>query len=72
MDQLRRDVLELLRFSLAHPPEAAPLFFPMFRPEEIRALYDIPATTRQRIWTNRNRAEYQSLIAHGLPPAPGS
>lgn len=63
MDQLHRDVLELLRFSLAHPPESAPLFFPMFRPEEIRALYEIPIETRQRIWTNRNHADFQSLFA---------
>ena len=62
MDQLHRDVLELLRFSLAHPPEAARLFFPMFRPEEIRTLYDIPSEARQRIWANRNHSDYQSLF----------
>ncbi len=63
MDQLHRDVLELLRFSLSHPPESAPLFFPMFRPEEIRALYEIPVETRERIWTHRNQADYRSLFA---------
>jgi hypothetical protein len=62
MDQLHRDVLELIRFSLRHPPEAAHRFFPMFQPEQIRALYDIPAETRERIWNERTRPEIRFLF----------
>jgi hypothetical protein len=62
MDQLARDVLELLRFSLGHPPESAHRFFPMFQPEQIRALYDIPDGTRERIWNERNRPEIRFLF----------
>lgn len=62
MDQFHRDVLQLLRFSLDHPPATAPMFFPMFRPEQIRALYDIPAEKRERIWQNRQQPEYLSLF----------
>jgi hypothetical protein len=62
MDQLARDVLELLRFSLRHPPEAAHRFFPMFQPEQIRALYDIPEETRERIWNERTNPEIRFLF----------
>ena len=62
MDQFHRDVLELLRFSLDHPPAAAPLIFPMFRAEQIRALYEIPLERRQRIWRDRQKPEYLSLF----------
>lgn len=62
MDQLQRDVLELLRFSLAHGPESARLFFPMFRPEEIQALYRIPHSTRERLWNSRGDGGFQALF----------
>ena len=62
MDQFHRDVLQLLRFSLDHPPGAAPLIFPMFRPDQIRGLYEIPRESRERIWRNRQRPEYLSLF----------
>lgn len=65
MDQFRRDVFELLRFSLTHPPASAHLFFPMFRPEQIRALYEIPAETRSRIWSNRTDPNYLALFDPG-------
>lgn len=69
MDQLARDVLELLRFSLRHPPEAAHRFFPMFRPEQIRALYEVPAETRERIWNDRNSPEIRFLFETARPDA---
>ena len=62
MDQFHRDVLQLLRFSLDHPSAAAPLIVPMFRPEQIRALYEIPLERRQRIWRDRQKPEYLSLF----------
>ena len=62
MDQFHRDAFELLRFSLRHEAAAAQPFFPMFRSEQIRALYDIPLDARERIWKNRNSPEYRSLF----------
>jgi hypothetical protein len=71
MDQFQRDVFELLSFSLRHDATAAQLFFRMFQPEQIRALYEIPLETRARIWANRTRPEYRSLfdgLANPLSP----
>ena len=62
MDQLHRDVLELIRYSLSHPPGAAGFFFPMFRPEQIESLYAIPHEVRERIWKNRSNPAYQALF----------
>ncbi|HET7322449.1 MAG TPA: hypothetical protein VFI96_08155 [Longimicrobiaceae bacterium] len=70
MDQLQRDVLELLNFSLAHPPFAARFFFPMFGAEQIEALYAIPEETRQRIWANRTRPEFRTLFEGALDGSP--
>ena len=70
MDQFHRDAFELLGFSLRHDAARAQLFFRMFRPEQIRALYDIPLETRERIWANRSRPEYRSLF-DGLADPPG-
>jgi hypothetical protein len=66
LDQFHRDVLDLLHFSLRHDPPAAHTFFPMFTPEQIRALYEIPREVRERIWAKRARPEYRSLF-EGLP-----
>lgn len=71
MDQFHRDVFELLRFSLRHEASAAQLFFPMFRPEQIRSLYEIPLDVRERVWANRALPEYRSLfegLANPLGP----
>jgi hypothetical protein len=71
MDQFHRDVFELLRFSLRHEAAAAQLFFPMFRAEQIGALYRIPLETRERIWANRTQPEYRALfdgLANPLTP----
>ena len=71
MDQFHRDVFELLSFSLRHDATRARLFFPMFRPEQIRALYDIPLEARERIWAKRTRPEYRALfdgLANPLAP----
>jgi hypothetical protein len=62
LDQLQRDALQLLQFSLGHPVTVAPLLFPMFRREQIEALYRIPLETREKIWKNRNRPEYRSVL----------
>ena len=62
MDQNHRDVLHLLRFSLEHPLNAAPMMFPMFATDEIERLYQIPRAVRQRVWENRFRPEYRSLL----------
>jgi hypothetical protein len=71
MDQFHRDVLELLSFSLRHEATAAQLFFRMFQPEQIRALYEIPLEARERIWANRTSPEYRALFDRlANPPAP--
>jgi len=62
VDQIHRDVLHLLRFSLEHPPKAAPVMFPMFAREEIDRLYEIPREVREKVWKNRHRPEYRSLL----------
>jgi hypothetical protein len=62
LDQLQRDALQLLQFSLTHPITVAPLLFPMFRRDQIQGLYDIPLPMREKIWRNRNRPEYQSIL----------
>jgi hypothetical protein len=71
MDQFHRDVFELLSFSLRQPASTAQLFFPMFKPEQIRSLYEIPLEVRERIWANRTLPEYRSLfdgLANPLSP----
>lgn len=72
MDQFNRDVLHLLRFSLLHPPEAAPVLFPMFTREQIRQLYAIPLATRRKVWENRADPAYRAMFSEPpYPPGPG-
>lgn len=63
VDQFQRDILHLLRFSLEHPADAAPVIFPMFDAGQIQRLYAIPRDARARIWTNRDRPEYRALLS---------
>lgn len=72
MDQLQRDVLELLRYSLHHDPAAARLLFPRFEEAQIRALYEIPAATRERIWSRRAEPRYRSLFRATFPEPPAA